>query len=418
MELTGTAAYDGVAVEGTFAWAEPTVRPRGADNGKEMYRVVFTPDDTQHYSTTETLIALDVQSGVKIVVDMPDTIEYMGLEITRTVYNHVDSSTGLNFFGTPGPVVYCVDADTGEFIRETYPSGLVQSQLTPGIATLTLPEDENRVISGIDMEKYFLVNTGASDTFEIVKSNVSFDKMLTIYVDAGTKLGDIDMISLVKSDKIRVVSSWQNYKSTLEGDGDLYGSLVWENPDTMLYTTGLQYFNLTFQPDDTNLYNPVTVSYPVQVNAGRVLAPEFEPLVYNGARQYPDIPDNELYTVVKNEGGIDAGFYTVTLKLNKPESFWWEGDYVSLSGDEVTVGYTIEKADLSVRGLSTAKVEPLGYGEKLKDSDAQKMIKGVTVINPFTNETVNGTWGWQYWDYDESSPLFASAKNQDKDLGN
>ena len=59
-------------MQGSFAWADDTVVPLSADNGKAIYKVVFTPNDTKTYSVAEALIAVNTQTGVNLVIELSE----------------------------------------------------------------------------------------------------------------------------------------------------------------------------------------------------------------------------------------------------------------------------------------------------------------------------------------------------------
>ena len=54
-------SVSGTAVSGSFAWKDATIRPNVADSDQTGYTVVFTPDDTENYETTETTVTLHVK---------------------------------------------------------------------------------------------------------------------------------------------------------------------------------------------------------------------------------------------------------------------------------------------------------------------------------------------------------------------
>ena len=64
--LKGGSAQHGVtgaAVSGTFAWKDATIKPNVADSNQTAYTVVFTPEDTEHYETTEVTVTLNIKQA-------------------------------------------------------------------------------------------------------------------------------------------------------------------------------------------------------------------------------------------------------------------------------------------------------------------------------------------------------------------
>ena len=181
---------------------------------------------------------------------------------------------------------------------------------------------------------------------------------------------------------------------------------------------GNQTYNLRFTPDPDVVgvgYDSVTRAVTVTVTKKTVTVPALLRhicLQWQHARA-STIPASSLYTVVSNDGGINAGPYTVTLKLKDAEHYKWAGS------DEATaaLSWTITPADIAVSG--TATVTPLGYGQQLTDGEretrilhqhsptnekevayklpASEMISGLSCT--YTNSSggrssVNGKWQW------------------------
>ena len=59
----GIAKAGETIVPGTFAWADPSIKPAVSDSGKTGYDVIFTPNDTKNYETATTKITLTVNSS-------------------------------------------------------------------------------------------------------------------------------------------------------------------------------------------------------------------------------------------------------------------------------------------------------------------------------------------------------------------
>ena len=106
VKLTGTATSEGANVQGSFAWADGAIVPVSADNGKAIYRVVFTPNDTKTYSVAEALIAVNTQTGVNLGLALKngkdDTVEYTGVALTKDAIEvyAIDDATGKKLDAT------------------------------------------------------------------------------------------------------------------------------------------------------------------------------------------------------------------------------------------------------------------------------------------------------------------------------
>ncbi|MGN0972662.1 MAG: InlB B-repeat-containing protein, partial [Aristaeellaceae bacterium] len=236
--LTGCTAVSGdTAVEGSFAWADADVVPLAADNGRAIYRVVFTPEDTDNYSTAEALLAVNTQIGVRIALNVPETIEYTGLALD-------DTECGF----------LAVDAATGEVIDGVTLSiegaVLEQSQVTPGNATITLAGYETCELQGVtDADLYVLVGTDATAGFTITRASTMLTGTMAYTADYGTLLSGITL---------------NLHAVTAEGVA-VDGRIAWEPPATRLGEVGVFTYKVTFTPNDLNCYATATVDVQVTV---------------------------------------------------------------------------------------------------------------------------------------------------------
>ena len=236
--LNGTAVSNGTAVEGTFRWADSTIVPKSADNGVEMYKVLFTPADGANYCTAEILVAVNAQIGVRIVLDAPDTVAYTGRALTA----------GECAF-------YAANVDTGERIDgitlNISGAVLTQSRLIPGRATVTLKEFASCEIKGNVGGQYGIADTAASDTVTITRADTTIKGTVEYAIAYGSKLGDIALVM-----------------NAVAADGATFvaGTIAWENPATVLNEVGRFTHTVIFTPADQTCYNASSVDVAVNVN--------------------------------------------------------------------------------------------------------------------------------------------------------
>jgi len=93
------------------------------------------------------------------------------------------------------------------------------------------------------------------------------------------------------------------------------------------------------------------------IEKATVSVPTFASKPYNEATQAADIPASDLYTVVKNDGGIDAGNYDVVLKLNDGANYKW----ATTDNAEVTLQFKIVQAKNA--WVTTPSITGWTYGE-------------------------------------------------------
>ena len=79
--------------------------------------------------------------------------------------------------------------------------------------------------------------------------------------------------------------------------------------------------------------------YQTGMNKLSVQVPEIDSKVYDGNHQIADLPPEMPYTVIENEGGINAGSYQVVLQLENTENLVWE----TTDEETVTLTFVIEK---------------------------------------------------------------------------
>lgn len=113
-----------------------------------------------------------------------------------------------------------------------------------------------------------------------------------------------------------------------------------------------------------------------------VEAPEIASKVYTGEALTADVQDTELYTVTKNDGGINAGSYEVELTLTDPDHYCWSDDR---KGRDVTktLTFTIEK--VANEWTSDLAIESWKYGEEAKAPTATAQF-GEVVYTYSTSE--------------------------------
>ncbi|WP_417294787.1 S-layer homology domain-containing protein [Ellagibacter isourolithinifaciens] len=180
--------------------------------------------------------------------------------------------------------------------------------------------------------------------------------------------------------------------------GQLLGELAlpkgfsWQSPSTTIENVGDSVYLATFTPDDTDHYEcvrdiPVTVRVPwVEVEI-----PTLDDIEYSGQPQKAAVPENDQYRVVSNEGGTDAGTYTVELALTDPTRCRWSDG----SGGNKMVSYrilptTIEKAVLSPIPSAILADGP-ATPEPAVSLNGTVLVKGKDYALSYENNEIVGT---------------------------
>ncbi len=84
--------------------------------------------------------------------------------------------------------------------------------------------------------------------------------------------------------------------------------------------------------------------------------------VYTGSKLTAEVPQNDGYRVISNEGGTDAGEYDVVLELTDATKYEWAAPD-SDDATKVTLKFVVTKATNGISGLS---LEGWTYGEEAK----------------------------------------------------
>ena len=122
------------------------------------------------------------------------------------------------------------------------------------------------------------------------------------------------------------------------------------------------------------------------ISRATVSLPEISSVQYSGRNMKADIADGELYTVTRNEGGINVGSYPVELKLRDSYNYRWSNS----SGDTAVVYFTITIADNSITApeINATYV----YGEAIAPWGAQAKFGGEDDIYYLFSESENGSF--------------------------
>ena len=415
--LTGKAVNaEGNEVLGTFAWADGTIVPLGANNGTEMYKVVFTPDEAfaPAYSTAETQVAVNTQIGMQLKMLLPEEIEYSAAELYRQV----------TYLAGEKLCTFCmVDIDTGEQLDDVVFNGIGCTFATdnrePGDNRNIWIDKVTELQASYDKDLYVVKGQEGPDTGATVRIVRAQPKMTgTIKYSAmlGSKLSDIK-IGLYAWDKA-------------DTGFNVPGTFEWQAPTTELTEVGEHQYTVVFTPTETEHYVATSKEVTVNVTKRTVAVPNASAAVtYDGQPHRLSVAETADYTVSGNDARTNAGTYTVTLTLKDPDTCKW-GD----GGEETatrTLTLTINKATLTATRGKNFGVKQLGYGQQLTDkakSDAEggdpetkqymaagDMISGVTVKDAKGN-TVAGYWEWN--DASQmNKALNASAEGVSNDFG-
>lgn len=92
--LTGSAAYEGNVVNGSFKWDDDTIQPSVPESGNTEYTVIFTPTDSTNYNTVTPQITVIVNKvDPKYIPPAANTLTYTGIAQELVIPGSSDEGT-------------------------------------------------------------------------------------------------------------------------------------------------------------------------------------------------------------------------------------------------------------------------------------------------------------------------------------
>ena len=235
--------------------------------------------------------------------------------------------------------------------------------------------------------------------FTIAKAKPSFNAPTGLKAVYGQKLSDV---------KLPEGFSWEDFDARV----DWYGSKA---------------MKAVFVPSDAENYEVVKgIEIPVFVGRKVISVPSIDDLVYSGSIQVPQV-DIDGVRVVSNDGGIDAGKYSVELALDDPKLDCWEDGSVGNKTVEYKIGpadiNTADIAPISPCLLKDGKAEPgvsvtfggrklsVGHDFSISYSDNEKVGTASATIEGKGNFTGEKTAYFQIAKSDLGDCLVATKRN-------
>lgn len=130
-------------------------------------------------------------------------------------------------------------------------------------------------------------------------------------------------------------------------------------------------------------HNEVTGSFTVTISKAVVDLPEIESKPYNGEIQTATIAESTIYSVTKNEGGINAGDYEVTIVLADTANYAWAGSDEDNDGS-VTLTFTVTK--VANAWTTEPAIDGWTYGAAANEPEGDALYGNVS----FSYQTASG----------------------------
>ena len=313
---------------GTWSWKDASAVV--GNTGVQTHVLVFTPDDS-NYATREANATVTVSKKTMATPTVPNA---------SIVYNGQTQYSGLT-----DTALYTV-TDNGGVNVGSY------------TVTLTLVDPANYAWNTADN-----ANTTVTVSYEITPT----DNEISATVNDVPYGAELDMTVTVKFGGWTVA-----FKNAA---GELVDKPVAAGKYTAIFTT-----------TDTNC-EILTIERVFNINIAKVEPPSVSNKPYTGEKITSGLESNQLYTIVADEGGINVGEYTVTVRLTDPSSSeWFDGG----SADKVLT-YNITK--LANTTLSDLVINNWTYGTTASTPTAKVNHAALTSMIVFTYSTDDGaTW--------------------------
>lgn len=130
-------------------------------------------------------------------------------------------------------------------------------------------------------------------------------------------------------------------------------------------------------------HNEMTGSFTVTISKAVVDLPEIESKPYNGEIQTATIAESTVYSVTKNEGGINAGDYEVTIVLADTANYAWAGSDEDNDGS-VTLTFTVTK--VANAWTTEPAIDGWTYGAAANEPEGDALYGDVS----FSYQTASG----------------------------
>ena len=400
---------------GTYRWKEPEAVPFGRNNGADAgdYAVIFTPDDQsrEYFTPTETTVPVVTQTGLYVTA-VADSRDYLYGDTTAT-----GTATLVYADAAGNATEEAVDGADGLLTGGTwsFADTKVEKDKTVTFGGYSLDADKN-ADETYGKNAYVLVNPTATAKAEIRQVQQGSVQIVAPSVEKapypyGTKLGEVTFAAGSGS------VTYQNGSSpiTVEGIWKWNDSELEDVPDVLPAPKRTARFVPDKKYDGGFAEFTAEVSFAVAYKS--VYIPEISSVYYSGLRQRAGLPENpDDYTVLANEGGVNAGEYDVALHLKDTTNYSWVrkwGSQESAVGQQdITLKFKINKAVPQL--ATTGTITPISYGQKLTATDdpgkeevrgiqnvetrlpAKKMLNGYRITYPSVSEAtaVDGIWRW------------------------
>ena len=360
--LSGCELAGGVAsVDGTFAWEDNTINATLNNAG---YTVIFTPENTNWYSTNSCIVVVPVNKTAQAIVwDFNQLEMFCNAQVTFDAH----SNSGLADL----PVSYSSSDESIAYVDGNNHLNIIKG----GKVTITATQGGNAIYAAAEpVSKTLTINRFAPTI--VTLPNASTMKI-------GRSLSDASLTG-----------------GLAELDGlEVEGSFAWvDGNTTVMDVAGIFSKQIVFTPANTNYYEPVEGVLDVVV---KKYAPEIVQTLHGATITYGQTlsesalsgtltaTDNVKIPSVEVEGTfawlqpsavLNAGSQSATVRFTPANMDWYEVV-------DFPVQLNVNKA--STEGLTVTGVSEIFYGQILGEAVPEN-----TTVDPIHGGVVAGTMVW------------------------
>lgn len=354
-ELTGGEA----SVAGSFAWADNTINAIFNNTG---YTVIFTPENTNWYSSVSCVVVVPVNKMVQTI-----TWDFAELEMYPNAQVIFDASTNAGL-----PVSYSSSDEAVAYVDGENRLRIIRG----GEVTITAKQGGNETYAAAEpVSKTLTINRFAPEI--VTLPNASSMKIGRVLSDASLSGG----------------------RAELNGE-KVEGSFAWvDGNTTVMNVAGTFSKEIVFNPSNANLYEPVYGS--MQDVSVEKYAPVITQNLHGSAITYGDalsastllgsltatdyikIPSEEVdgsYGWLQPSALLNAGTQNATVRFTPTNMDWYEAV-------DFPVQLTVNRA--STDGLTVTGVSEILYGQILGEAVPEN-----TTANPVHGGIVAGEMNW------------------------
>ncbi len=316
---------------GVWSWQEGLTSLVG-DAGEQVHIAIFTPHDAVNYQERSVEVVFNVAKK---------TVEQPTLSTTQIVYNGAIQKPSVQTND-----LYTITNDGGLNVGDYH-------------VVLTLKDKANYKWANGDVQDLTL-------NYEITKATNVFEEEPAISEQKWTYGEENATITFGKASFGDVTVKYT--------DGTTEYAEMPTKPGS---------YKVVFTVEGTDNYTGLVKEIEFVINKILVQVPQNQWVTYTGSTLTANISNTELYEVIENDGGIEAGEYDVKVRLINTTNYRW----TTTENEVVVIKFYIQASDDNI-WLIEPNISDWVYGEKANAPQYQSKFGDVIVKYVGTDGTI------------------------------